>query len=322
LGLDDGGGEKLIFKTCGKVYVANAVCYHEIVCMQQDKEISALFSLIDDPDEEVFGAVSNRIAHYGRNLIPNLEHLWETTPNEQVQHRIESLIHRLQLQDLQNDLVAWKTAAQPELLAGALLCTRFQYPDLTIAPVLSEMEKLRRNVWLELNNYLTPLEQINVLTSILFSYYGLKGKAKDYTRPEEFLLQTVLSSKKGNGFGNGIIYLLLCEGLDIPIKPIRIPGQFILAYFKPVLQPQEQRIQSVEKIEYFIEPASGQIFTRKEVDGYFKKMNVAPEQSFFTPLTNVETIALIMTELAQCFDSEPERYKKEELLALAKLLQD
>ena len=139
---------------------------------------------MDDPDEEVYGVVSKRIADYGRTIIPSLEHLWETTPNEQVQQRIESLIHRLQIQDLQQDLLSWKTAAQPDLLAGALLCTRFQYPDLTMAPVLAELEKLKRNVWLELNNYLTPLEQINVLTSILFSYYGLKGKAKDYTRPE------------------------------------------------------------------------------------------------------------------------------------------
>lgn len=290
--------------------------------MQSEKEISALFSLIDDPDEEVYGAVSNRIADFGRSLIPNLEHLWETTPNEQVQQRIETLIHRLQLQDLQNDLLSWKTSAHPDLLAGALLCTRFQYPDLTIAPVLSELEKLRRNVWLELNNYLTPLEQINVLTSILFSYYGLKGKAKDYSRPEEFLLQTVLSSKKGNSFGNGIIYLLLCEGLDIPIKAIQIPGQFILAYFKPVLQPQGQRMQATEKIEYFIEPASGQVFTKNEVDGYFKKLNIAPEPSFFTPLNNLETIALLLTELAACFDNDTERYKKDELVGLAKLLGD
>ncbi|MFM8592139.1 MAG: transglutaminase family protein [Sphingomonadales bacterium] len=290
--------------------------------MQSEKEISALFSLIDDPDEEVYGAVSNRIADFGRSLIPNLEHLWETTPNEQVQQRIETLIHRLQLQDLQNDLLSWKISAHPDLLAGALLCTRFQYPDLTIAPVLSELEKLRRNVWLELNNYLTPLEQINVLTSILFSYYGLKGKAKDYSRPEEFLLQTVLSSKKGNSFGNGIIYLLLCEGLDIPIKAIQIPGQFILAYFKPVLQPQGQRMQATEKIEYFIEPASGQVFTKNEVDGYFKKMNIAPEPSFFTPLNNLETIALLLTELAACFDNDTERYKKDELVGLAKLLGD
>ena len=63
--------------------------------MEETKEISALFKLIDDPDEEVFGAVSSKIVDFGKTIIPNLENLWETTPNEQIQERIELIIHRL-----------------------------------------------------------------------------------------------------------------------------------------------------------------------------------------------------------------------------------
>ena len=40
--------------------------------MEETKEISALFTLIDDPDEEVFGAVSHKIIGYGKNIIPKL----------------------------------------------------------------------------------------------------------------------------------------------------------------------------------------------------------------------------------------------------------
>lgn len=50
--------------------------------METNNEISALFTLIDDPDEEVFGLVSNKIVDYGKEIIPNLEHLWETTPTK------------------------------------------------------------------------------------------------------------------------------------------------------------------------------------------------------------------------------------------------
>ena len=67
--------------------------------MEQTKEISALLNLIDDPDEEVFGAVSNKIVEYGIKIIPNLENLWETTPQEGIQERIELLIHRLHFTD-------------------------------------------------------------------------------------------------------------------------------------------------------------------------------------------------------------------------------
>ena len=58
--------------------------------MEENKEISALFHLIDDPDEEVFTTVSDRIISFGKEIIPNLESLWENTPAEDVQERIES----------------------------------------------------------------------------------------------------------------------------------------------------------------------------------------------------------------------------------------
>ena len=75
--------------------------------METNKEISALFHLIDDPDQEVFEAVSQKIVDYGKPIIPNLEHLWETTPEEHTQERIELLIHRLHYRDLTEDFRQW-----------------------------------------------------------------------------------------------------------------------------------------------------------------------------------------------------------------------
>ena len=72
--------------------------------MVETKEINALFTLIDDPDEEVYNTVSTKIVDFGRGIIPNLENLWENTPSEGIQERIELLIHRLHYTDLTNDL--------------------------------------------------------------------------------------------------------------------------------------------------------------------------------------------------------------------------
>src|SRR5664279_508744 len=138
--------------------------------MQENKEISALFHLIDDPDEEVFSSVSDRIVSLGRAIIPNLENLWETTPDQNVQERIEMLIHKLHFRDLVEEFTEWKNGAC-ELLQGALLVSKYRYPEMSTTTTLQEMEKIRRNIWLELNSYLTPLEQVNVITGILYSYY-------------------------------------------------------------------------------------------------------------------------------------------------------
>src|SRR4029078_3338266 len=107
--------------------------------MQENKEISALFHLIDDPDEEVFDTVSERIVSLGRAIIPNLENLWENTPNEEIQGRIESLIHKLTFRDLTNDFTSWLNGPG-DLLQGALLIAKYQYPEMLSTPTLQEIE--------------------------------------------------------------------------------------------------------------------------------------------------------------------------------------
>lgn len=290
--------------------------------MEETREISALFHLIDDPDMEVFTTVSDRIISLGTNIIPNLEHLWETTPDEGVQSRIEMLIHRLHYCDLTKDFMRWKNQASPDLLGGALLVSKFQYPDLNVSAALQDIEKMRRNIWLELNNYLTPLEQTNVLTTILYNYYHLKGSEISYGEPNDFLLNKVLDSKKGNAISNGILYLVLCDLLDIPIRAVPIPRQFILAYFD--MEPgvwEELPANPMHQIQFYIDPMSGQVFTQKDVDTYFKRISVPPTSSFFRPMSTIRIIQHLLEEFAKCFENDKDSYKQEELLNLARLLE-
>jgi regulator of sirC expression with transglutaminase-like and TPR domain len=204
-------------------------------------------------------------------------------------------------------------------MLGALLVAKFQYPELSTTPVLQEIEKVRRNIWLELNNYLTPLEQVNIVTSILYSYYGLKGGETNYQESNEFLLHKVLEAKHGNQISNGILYLILCELLDIPVKAIGVPKQFVIAYFKPGYS-DENLPNPVNKIEFFIDPTSGQVFTHQDVDSYFKRIAVPPVGTYFKPLTNKKIIQQLLEELSKCFEDEKTKFKQTELIDLSKLL--
>ena len=289
--------------------------------MEETREISALFHLIDDPDNDVFVTVSDRIVSFGKPIIPNLEHLWENTPDEEVQERIEMLIHRLHLRDLTTELIQWKNQPEPDLLSGALLVCKFQYPELVVSSFMQEIEKIRRNIWLELNSYLTALEQTNVITTILYSYYNLKGVEVSYKDPNEFLLNKVLDTKKGNSISNGILYLVMSELLDVPIRAINIPRQFILGFFD--VEPGEWRNlpgNPASKIQFYIDPMSGQIFTHKDVETYFRRISVPPTSSYYKPITNQRIIQYLLEEFAKCFDDDKNRYKQTELLQLASLL--
>ncbi|MFM9909509.1 MAG: transglutaminase family protein [Chitinophagaceae bacterium] len=288
--------------------------------MEENKEISALFHLIDDPDEEVFGVVSNRIVDYGKGIIPNLENLWENTISEGIQERIELLIHKLQYRDLTEEFAEWNRNAHQDLLTGALLVARFQYPELTTAQVFQDIEKLRRNIWLELNSYLTPLEQINVLTSILYNYFNLRGAETNYQLTDEFLINKQLETKRGNGIANGILYLILGELLDVPVRAINIPRQFVLGYFKAEYDFENHIEEPLYKAEFFIDPLSGHVFSQNDVDNYFKRIEIPSDPSYFQSLNNKKVIKQLLEEFSKCFDNDKNRYKQEELKLLAELI--
>jgi len=287
--------------------------------MKENKEITALLHLVDDPDDYVYSTVSDKIISIGKAIIPNLENLWENTTNEEIQERIELLIHKLHFRDLTNDFTNWANG-DADLLQGALLVARYQFPELQNSTVYQEMEKLRRNIWLELNAYLTPLEQVNVITSILYNYNKQTGVELAYLNPDDYLVNKALENKKGNAISNGIIFLAVCELLDVPVKAINIPRQFILAYFDPQHDLLNPVGHSSEKINLFIDPLNGQMYSHKDVENYFKRISVQPSNSYFRQLSNKRIIQFLLEELIKCFDNENNRYKMEELQALANLL--
>ncbi len=289
--------------------------------MTENTEIKALLTLIDDPDEEVYKTVSDKIISFGKDIIPTLESYWESISNEDTQERIESLIHRVHLRDLTEEFRMWRDE-NGSLLEGALLVAKYHYPDMQPLVVMQEIEKLRRNMWLELNNYLTPIEKVNVLNSIFYNYYKQTGVEVSYDNPENFLVNKTLETRKGNTISNGIIFTALCELLDIPVRPINIPRQFILGYFDSQFSIVTPVGHSSEKINFYIDPLSGQLFSHKDIENYFKKLSVPPVSSYFRPLTDKRIIQFLLEELSKCFDNERNYYKMEELQTLANLLDE
>jgi len=288
--------------------------------MQKEAEINALFKLIDDPDEEVFNTIADRLLNYGTPIIPDLEHLWENTLDEATLERIEIMIYKLRLQDLKEAFIEWKSKPDPSLFEGALLVTKFQYPELAIDSLRHQMEKIRRNIWLELNNYLTPLEQANVIRNILFSYYQIKGVEVNYEKPEEFLISAPLQSKKGNAIANTLLYAELCQQLEIQAQFINIPKQCIIAFYASDWDPEEIVANPQEFIQFYVEGTTGNAFSQKDLDQYMIRSNIEPKNSYYKALSNVKIIKKHLIEFAKCFNSPTLQYKQKDLNDLANLL--
>ncbi len=287
--------------------------------MKNRNEIDALLNLIDDPDHYVYETVSKKIASFGRPIIPILENYWGQIDNATAHDRIESIIHSLHFDELITELGLWKDNTT-DLFKGLLLVDKYNYPDYDYSKTQTQFEKIRKNVWLELNNYLTPLEQTNIINSIFFNYYKHRGVELDYKKPDDFLTHKAMESKKGNAIINGAIYLSICQRLDISVAALSIPNQFLLGYFEQPVNDGTSLDNESNGIKFFIDGLSGQIYSHKDVDNYLQRSDITKKVSYFTPKTNVEVICYLLEEYSKCYDTLEQQNKRNELLSMINYL--
>jgi Transglutaminase-like superfamily len=288
--------------------------------MEETSEVQALFKLIDDADKEVTEIVSNKIIGFGNKIIPNLEFLWENTICLATQNKIEGLVHKIQFSTLQQDLLKWSGSSYNDLLYGSLLVAKYQYPTLHTTPILQDLDKIKRNVWLELNNYLTPLEQANVLTCILYKYYELSGNDVSYENPNDFFINKVLESKKGNAVSIGILYQVLCDLLDINASIISIPKQILIAFYHSDYYASSETVDDRDKIHFYVDAVNGHAYSYKDIESYLKRINVKVEPHLFKPLSHKRIIQILLEEVGKCFYKKQNAQKQQEIDSLVSIL--
>ncbi len=290
--------------------------------LSKNNEVQALLQLMDDPDEDVYLSVSERLIDYGKEIIPALESLVEGHPETLVQTRSQALIRRVYFSDLQNDFSDWASDKQPDLLKGAVLIARYEYPNLNQEALMNHFDQIRRNVWLELNSHLTPMEQVNVINTIFYSFYKFKGHELTERKAAHFCINYLLDTRQGNGYALGIFYLSICELLDLPVFAMDIPRQFVFGYVHDSLGMLTSMGDYFHRIHFYIDPVNGNIFSQADIDQYLKKINATDRFSYMLPLLNKRVIYKMLEELALCYKYNSEHQKAEEIAQLMKIIEN
>ena len=195
-----------------------------------DKEIKVLIDLLDDPDQEIFRVVSGKLLERGIEAVPSLEKAWESSLNQELQEKIEELIHNIQFRYICDELQIWATSGGENLLYGAYLIARYQYPDLYFSEIEGHIEILRKDVWLEIHNNLTALEKVRVLNHVIFGVHKFSRNSTNFYSPRNSFINQVFETRKGNPISLAIIYSVVAEKLEIPVYGVNLPLNYILAY--------------------------------------------------------------------------------------------
>ncbi len=287
--------------------------------LTNDTKIRALIELLDDPDEFVFSHVHKELIQLGNDVVPILEDAWGSSLNNILQQRIENLIHEIQFERIKTDLERWNKSEHHDLLDGALILARYQYPDLDTNEVERFFEQLVQEVWLEINPNYTALEKARVVSRVIFELYGFSGNRKNFHSPQNSFINHVIDTKKGNPISLSLIYLIVARELKLPVYGVNLPEHFILAYTS---LPEDFVDHFVmDDILFYINPFNGgTVFNESEIRTFLTQLKIDEQEAFFLPCDNKTIIKRFINNLIYCFGKAGVTDKVKELKALLSLV--
>lgn len=258
--------------------------------------------LLDDPDQAVFDTVKDEFYKMGMPVIQDLEQAWEATFDEFVRERIEEIIHDIQFRQVKNDIKTWISTNQEDLLQGAWLIARYQYPELEFEDINRKIEQIRYDIWLELADNLTALERVKVINHVFFEIHKFSGNVKNYFSPVNSYINQVLDMKKGNPISLAIIYSVLARRLDIPIYGVNLPKNFILAYMDEHLENHHLPAEEKEVLFYINPFNRGLVFGKREIDIYLNQQKLNAQEEFYKPCSNRAIVKRIAQNLIYSYE--------------------
>jgi len=285
--------------------------------MENLAEIDALVKLLDDPDEEIYQHVQERLLSYGSEVITYLESAWEQSLDTLLHERIEHIVHTIQFNNVKEDLNLWYQSGAFDLLQGALVINRYQYPDLDEQSIIYQIEEIKREIWVNMQYEMSSIEKIKLINHVFYNQYGFSGNTKNHHDPQNSYLNQVLDSKKGNQISLAIIYATLAQKLDIPVYGVNLPQHFILGYI------DESNAEKEYGVLFYINAFNkGAIFGKHDVDQFLRQLNLEPQPGFYSPCSNTEIIRRIIRNLISAYENLGAVDKVEELKQLQDILSE
>lgn len=283
------------------------------------KEINALIKLLDDPDSAIFQAIQNKLTQLGVDAIPHLEKAWETSLDELFQTRIEDIIQEIHYTDIKKKLQGWNHSSEHNLMEGAIIISQFQYPDIKSEDIRTQLENIKKDIWLEINDNLTALEKIKIVNHIFFDVHKFSRSKAFYNSVQGFFINHLLDTKKGSPIALAIIYASICQQLEIPVYGVALPKNFILCYKDKIQIAFDSEF--AEGVLFYINPFNkGVVFGKKEIDLFIKQQKLENKKTYFQASSNKETLIHLINEIISYYENITDKRKADDYRSLLKIL--
>ena len=234
--------------------------------MEEIVNIDTLLALIDDHDEEVFFAVRDKLLEAGPSLLPVLEYALSSSGSLLQHERLELIINQLKSLKLIDKIAQWANSEEKTLLDGWILVSTIHHPTIVPEKIDLIIQKIVRDIWIELNDSLTSIEKVSVINHIFYELYHFELNNSDINAPENCLINNLLVSRKGNLISLSTLYCIIAQKLNLPIHPVGIGNYLILGYYEPQISKEVYGENASPYLFYINMEHKGAIIGAKELE--------------------------------------------------------
>lgn len=276
----------------------------------KETEFKALISLLEDDDPGVGSHIQNKLLSMGEEVIPRLTEAWEEESDEEIQQRLEDIISLIQHKGTIEELKAWLQEDNPSLLKAWFLVSQYQYPDINFEDYRHHISRLSNRIWLRIRTQMNIPEKLVLIKNMIFTDEGFVPNRKRVYELHNYLINGFFDRKKGGPISLGLLYLILCEELEIPIEGIVLPGYFVLMY-------------KDNKNEFYVDVFNkGAFFKREDLKRFLKEVKAGDPDKYYEPSTKQEILFAFIKSLAEISKRKKKPKQAESWGNLLKSLQD
>ena len=273
-------------------------------------EFNALIRLLDDPDPQVFRQVKKRFSKEGKQVLPMLQKEWNKQLSMSEILKIEEIINAINFREF-NHAFKHLLAEDPDnILEGFLILTKFYFTEIKEHIILKEIEKIKKDIWLEMNFNLTALEKIKIFNHFFYDIHQFKI-SYDFKIQNTFL-NNILSKKTGNPISIGMLYTFFAQQSEMPVFGVNAGNKFLLAYLDaPIYKVADIKENN---ILFYIDPANnGNLLDTNTVETTLLKEKKVKDINEVKPFRNLFFIRYWLTYSIVMFQKLGYQDKVEEL---------
>lgn len=138
------------------------------------------------------------------------------------------------------------------LLEAAASLAQDEYPELDVAQVLADVDRLLERLQRRIPADAPPLHRLRLLNHFFYGELGFGPNLNDFSDPDNSYLHAVLQTRRGIPISLALLWLELAQGVGLKVGGIGFPGHFLVK----VLLSEGQVV---------LDPLTGQSFAREEL---------------------------------------------------------